>query len=79
MLREREGVTRPSHCRHHRTGLPDPRPSLADQGAGVSPLHVLARLGTGSEVAELVCFPASGASSEMIGGYYLTNGGDTAR
>ena len=42
-------------------------------------MHPLARLGTANEVAELVCFLASDAASNMTGGYYLTDGGYTAR
>lgn len=47
--------------------------------AGVAALHPLGRLGTANEVAELVCFLASDAASNMTGGYYLTDGGYTAR
>lgn len=47
--------------------------------AGVAALHPLGRLGTSREVAELVCFLASDAASNMTGGYYLTDGGYTAR
>ena len=47
--------------------------------AGVAALHPLARLGTANEVAELVCFLASDAASNMTGGYYLADGGYTAR
>lgn len=47
--------------------------------AGVAALHPLARLGTANEVAELVCFLASDAASNMTGGYYVTDGGYTAR
>jgi NAD(P)-dependent dehydrogenase (short-subunit alcohol dehydrogenase family) len=47
--------------------------------AGVAALHPLGRLGTPQEVAELVCFLASDAASNMTGGYYLVDGGYTAR
>ncbi len=47
--------------------------------SGVAALHPLGRLGTSNEVAELVCFLASDAASNMTGGYYLTDGGYTAR
>lgn len=47
--------------------------------AGVASLHPLGRLGTSREVAELVCFLASDASSNMTGGYYVVDGGYTAR
>lgn len=50
-----------------------------DVVAGVADLHPLARLGTPHEVAELVCFLASDAASNMTGGYYVTDGGYTAR
>jgi NAD(P)-dependent dehydrogenase (short-subunit alcohol dehydrogenase family) len=46
---------------------------------GVAALHPLGRLGMPDEVAELVCFLASDAASNMTGGYYLTDGGYTAR
>jgi NAD(P)-dependent dehydrogenase (short-subunit alcohol dehydrogenase family) len=51
----------------------------ADVVDGVAALHPLGRLGTATEVAELVCFLASDAASNMTGGYYLTDGGYTAR
>ncbi len=58
-------------------------PLLADAPqevvAGVASLHPLGRLGTADEVAELVCFLASDAASNMTGGYYLVDGGYTAR
>lgn len=47
--------------------------------AGVAALHPLGRLGRAGEVAELVCFLASDAASNMTGGYYVTDGGYTAR
>lgn len=47
--------------------------------AGVAALHPLGRLGTSSEVAELVAFLASDAASNMTGGYYVADGGYTAR
>jgi NAD(P)-dependent dehydrogenase (short-subunit alcohol dehydrogenase family) len=47
--------------------------------AGVAALHPLGRLGTSQEVAELVCFLASDAASNMTGGYYVVGGGYTAR
>ena len=51
----------------------------AEVVAGVAALHPLGRLGTSDEVAELVCFLASDAASNMTGGYYLADGGYTAR
>lgn len=51
----------------------------AEVVAGVAALHPLARLGMPNDVAELVCFLASDAASNMTGGYYLTDGGYTAR
>lgn len=51
----------------------------AEVVAGVAALHPLGRLGTSREVAELVCFLASDAASNMTGGYYLVDGGYTAR
>ncbi|MGB7982348.1 MAG: SDR family NAD(P)-dependent oxidoreductase [Candidatus Nanopelagicales bacterium] len=58
-------------------------PLLADAPAevvaGVASLHPLGRLGTSAEVAELVCFLASDAASNMTGGYYVVDGGYTAR
>lgn len=60
-----------------RTPLLDDAP--ADVIDGVAALHPLGRLGEPSEVAELVCFLASDAASNMTGGYYLTDGGYTAR
>jgi NAD(P)-dependent dehydrogenase (short-subunit alcohol dehydrogenase family) len=47
--------------------------------AGVAALHPLGRLGTPNEVAELVCFLASDAASNITGGYYVVDGGYTAR
>jgi NAD(P)-dependent dehydrogenase (short-subunit alcohol dehydrogenase family) len=47
--------------------------------AGVAALHPLGRLGTPAEVAELVCFLASDAASNMTGGYYVVDGGYTAK
>lgn len=47
--------------------------------AGVAALHPLGRLGTSREVAELVCFLASDAASNITGGYYVVDGGYTAR
>jgi NAD(P)-dependent dehydrogenase (short-subunit alcohol dehydrogenase family) len=47
--------------------------------AGVAALHPLGRLGAPREVAELVCFLASDAASNMTGGYYVADGGFTAR
>jgi NAD(P)-dependent dehydrogenase (short-subunit alcohol dehydrogenase family) len=51
----------------------------AEVVAGVAALHPLGRLGTSREVAELVCFLASDAASNMTGGYYVVDGGYTAR
>jgi NAD(P)-dependent dehydrogenase (short-subunit alcohol dehydrogenase family) len=51
----------------------------AEVVAGVAALHPLGRLGTSREVAELVCFLASDAASNMTGGYYVTDGGYTSR
>jgi NAD(P)-dependent dehydrogenase (short-subunit alcohol dehydrogenase family) len=51
----------------------------AEVVAGVAALHPLGRLGSPQEVAELVCFLASDAASNMTGGYYTTDGGYTAR
>lgn len=53
--------------------------AAAEVVAGVAALHPVGRLGTPREVAELVCFLASGAASNMTGGYYVTDGGYTAR
>ena len=47
--------------------------------AGVAALHPRGQLGTAREVAELVGFLASEVASNMTGGYYLTDGGYTAR
>jgi NAD(P)-dependent dehydrogenase (short-subunit alcohol dehydrogenase family) len=51
----------------------------AEVVAGVAALHPLGRLGAPQDVAELVCFLASDAASNMTGGYYVTDGGYTAR
>jgi NAD(P)-dependent dehydrogenase (short-subunit alcohol dehydrogenase family) len=51
----------------------------AEVVAGTAALHPLGRLGTSREVAELVCFLASDAASNMTGGYYVTDGGYTSR
>ncbi len=47
--------------------------------AGIASRHPTGRLGTSAEVAELVCFLASDAASNMTGGYYVTDGGYTAQ
>jgi NAD(P)-dependent dehydrogenase (short-subunit alcohol dehydrogenase family) len=60
-----------------KTPLLDKAP--AEVVAGVAALHPLGRLGMPNEVAELVCFLASGAASNMTGGHYLVDGGYTAR
>jgi NAD(P)-dependent dehydrogenase (short-subunit alcohol dehydrogenase family) len=46
---------------------------------GIASMHASNRLGTSKEVAELVTFLASDRASNMTGGYYLTDGGYTAR
>jgi NAD(P)-dependent dehydrogenase (short-subunit alcohol dehydrogenase family) len=45
----------------------------------VSQMHAMKRMGTSEEVAELVYFLASDAASFITGGYYLVDGGYTAR
>ena len=47
--------------------------------AGIAALHPMNRLGTPEEVAELVLFLASPASSFITGGYYPVDGGYLAR
>jgi NAD(P)-dependent dehydrogenase (short-subunit alcohol dehydrogenase family) len=47
--------------------------------AGIAALHPMNRLGTPQEVAELVLFLASPASSFITGGYYPVDGGYLAR
>jgi NAD(P)-dependent dehydrogenase (short-subunit alcohol dehydrogenase family) len=47
--------------------------------AGIAGMHASNRLGTSEEVAELITFLASDRASNMTGGYYLTDGGYTAR
>lgn len=51
----------------------------ADVLAGVAALHPMNRLGTAEEVAALVLFLASPASSFITGGYYPVDGGYLAR
>jgi NAD(P)-dependent dehydrogenase (short-subunit alcohol dehydrogenase family) len=46
---------------------------------GIASMHASNRLGTSDEVAELITFLASDRASNMTGGYYLTDGGYTAR
>jgi NAD(P)-dependent dehydrogenase (short-subunit alcohol dehydrogenase family) len=55
--------------------------AAADQSIieGIASFHASNRLGTSDEVAELITFLASDRSSNMTGGYYLTDGGYTAR
>ena len=47
--------------------------------ATIAMAHPNQRLGTASEVAELVCFLASDAASLVTGSYYTIDGGYTAR
>jgi NAD(P)-dependent dehydrogenase (short-subunit alcohol dehydrogenase family) len=47
--------------------------------AGIASMHASNRLGTSNEVAELITFLASDRASNMTGGYYVTDGGYTAR
>jgi NAD(P)-dependent dehydrogenase (short-subunit alcohol dehydrogenase family) len=56
-----------------KNGLP---PETYDMLAG---MHPIGRMGTPEEVAQLVLFLASDASSNMTGGYYPVDGGYTIR
>ena len=56
-----------------KNGLP---PETYDMLAG---MHPIGRMGTPEEVAKLVLFLASDASSNMTGGYYPVDGGYTIR
>ena len=61
-----------------RTPLPD---ANLDEAAltAIAALHPIGRLGTSEEVAELVAWLASDASSFVTGSYYPIDGGYLAR
>lgn len=52
--------------------------SVEEMNKAIAELHPMKRLGTGKEVANLICFLASDDASFITGSYHLVDGGYTA-